>query len=181
MSATILQFPSPAQALCAGLPREAVVAPDWEGNWARYGELEIALFEEADAWTGGSEPMFVLVITEDRRVLSALVSYERPDEEDVERLLSWLHAPKDGLSALGAVDDPPLTADSLVLRCLTRWGVNCGCATCDGTPTSDFACTVAAAAVAFVAMNGGPSPHVNGRLMALMPRWVEFITQAESA
>lgn len=181
MSATILQFPSPSMTLCAGLPRETVVAPDWDGKWRPYGEVEVNLFEETGPGPDGGQPTFALVATEDRRLLSALVTHEKPGWDDVERLLSWLDFPEGSVGLLEGVDDPQVMRESAVLNCATRWGVSCGCQTCDATPTSEFTVRAAETALAFVAMNGGPSPRVNWRLMALMPLWVQITNPAQSA
>lgn len=184
MSATILNFPSPTDLLCGGLPLDAVVATDWDGDWGGDPQVEVVQFLAPRPETGDDTDVFVTVVVDPGRMLpfAALVTMERPDDVDLYRLLTRLGVPDEVWSCFGAEQDWPCAASpSTTLVCMKRLGMGCGCHTCLNTEASTFACEVAAAALAYVAMHGGPSAQVNRSLMTALTRWVAFFTQPLSA
>lgn len=185
MTAKVLHMPSPADRLCAGMPMEAVIAADWDGDWGPSPEVEVAQFLVPRPDAGDEdESVFVTVAVDPARMraLSALVTVEEPQWADVERLLCWLDVPGDVMTALDAEQVwPGMASPSTTLICAKRWGIGCGCKTCRAADASAFACDVAAAALAYVAMHGGPGARTNLRLMAALPQWVAFFTQPLAA
>lgn len=185
MTAKVLQMPTPADRLCAGMPMDAAIATDWDGDWGHDPEVEVAQFlvPRPDA-SDEDESVFVTVAVDPtrKRALCALVTVEEPQWADIERLLEWLDIPGDVMAGLDEEQVwPGMASPSTTLICAKRWGIGCGCRTCRAAEASTFACEVAAAALAYVAMHGGPCARTNRRLMAALPQWVAFFTQPLAA
>lgn len=178
MKANLLHFPTPAERLCAGLPREAVIV---EGSpaaaWDPEFEVEVVHFF-VPRWDGvdGVDPLHVTVALDPvrERAMAALVTRQAPSGDDIERLLGWLGVPDSVLLSLQEQDWPGMAAPSTVVECAKRWGVGCGCAVCGSEEVSVLACEVAQAALAYVVMHGGPSVAVNRAMVDALPQWVAF-------